>query len=57
METLCFFETLVSTYESTRRHNPEQQHRQPVSTLQLQLYQASFLFRCYYYCYVSGGVV
>jgi hypothetical protein len=26
METVCFSETLVSTYESTRRHNPEQQH-------------------------------
>jgi hypothetical protein len=26
METVCFSETLVSTYESTRRHNPEQ-HR------------------------------
>jgi hypothetical protein len=27
METVCFSETLVSTYESTR-HNPEDQHRQ-----------------------------
>jgi hypothetical protein len=26
METACFFETLVSICESTRRHNPEQQH-------------------------------
>jgi hypothetical protein len=26
METVCFSETLVSTYKSTRRHNPEQ-HR------------------------------
>jgi hypothetical protein len=26
METECFSETLVSTYESTRRHNPEE-HR------------------------------
>jgi hypothetical protein len=26
METLCFSETLVSTYESTRRHNPEEQN-------------------------------
>jgi hypothetical protein len=26
-ETACFSETLVSTYKSTRRHNPEQQHR------------------------------
>jgi hypothetical protein len=28
IETVCFSETLVSTCESTRRHNPEQQHRQ-----------------------------
>jgi hypothetical protein len=28
METVCFSETLVSTYESTRRNNPEEQHRQ-----------------------------
>jgi hypothetical protein len=26
METVCFSETLVSTYESTRHHSPEQ-HR------------------------------
>jgi hypothetical protein len=26
METICFLETLVSTYKSTRRHNPEEQH-------------------------------
>jgi hypothetical protein len=26
MEVVCFSETLVSTYESTRRYNPEQ-HR------------------------------
>jgi hypothetical protein len=28
-ETVCFSETLVSSYESTRRQNPEQQHRHP----------------------------
>jgi hypothetical protein len=28
MGTVCFFETIVSAYESTRRHNPEQ-HRLP----------------------------
>jgi hypothetical protein len=28
METVCFSETLVSTYESTRRQDPEEQHRQ-----------------------------
>jgi hypothetical protein len=28
METICFFETLVSTYKPSRRYNPEQQHRQ-----------------------------
>jgi hypothetical protein len=27
METVCFSETLVSTYKSTRRYNPEEQHR------------------------------
>jgi hypothetical protein len=27
METACFSETLVSTYESTGRHNPEEQRR------------------------------
>jgi hypothetical protein len=26
METACFFETLVSTDESTRRQNPEEHH-------------------------------
>jgi hypothetical protein len=28
METACFSETLVFTYESIRRQNPEKQHRQ-----------------------------
>jgi hypothetical protein len=28
-ETLCLSETLVSTYRSTRCHNPEEQHRHP----------------------------
>jgi hypothetical protein len=28
METVCFSETLISTYESTRRHNPEDEHCQ-----------------------------
>jgi hypothetical protein len=28
METECFSETLVSTYESAQRYNPEQQNRQ-----------------------------
>jgi hypothetical protein len=27
METVCFSETLVSTYKSIQRHNPQQQHR------------------------------
>jgi hypothetical protein len=27
METLCFSEMIVSTYESTLRHSPEKQHR------------------------------
>jgi hypothetical protein len=27
METVWFSEMLVSTYESARRHNPEDQHR------------------------------
>jgi hypothetical protein len=26
METVCFFETLVSTYKSIRPYNPEDQH-------------------------------
>jgi hypothetical protein len=26
METACFVETLVTTYESIRRHNPQDQH-------------------------------
>jgi hypothetical protein len=26
METACFFETLASTGESTRRQNPEEEH-------------------------------
>jgi hypothetical protein len=30
METICFSETMVPTYESTRRHNPEEEHRQLV---------------------------
>jgi hypothetical protein len=29
METVCFSETLLSTDESTRRQNPEEQHRHP----------------------------
>jgi hypothetical protein len=31
METVCFSETLVSIYESTRRNNPEQQHRHTIT--------------------------
>jgi hypothetical protein len=27
MGTVCFSETLVSTYKSTRRYSPEDQHR------------------------------
>jgi hypothetical protein len=27
METVCFSEMLVSAYESTRRHNPEEERR------------------------------
>jgi hypothetical protein len=26
IDTVCFSETLASTYKSTRRHNPEEQH-------------------------------
>jgi hypothetical protein len=26
METICVSETLISTHESTRHHNPEEQH-------------------------------
>jgi hypothetical protein len=26
METVCFYETLVSTYESTKNHNPQQHY-------------------------------
>jgi hypothetical protein len=29
METVSFYETLASTYDSTWRHNPEEQHRYP----------------------------
>jgi hypothetical protein len=29
METVCFSESLVSTYESTQHHNPEEQYRHP----------------------------
>lgn len=28
IETVYYFETLLSTYKITRRHNSEQQHRQ-----------------------------
>jgi hypothetical protein len=28
VETVCFSETLVSTYDSIRRHNPEEQHQE-----------------------------
>jgi hypothetical protein len=28
METVCFSETVVSTYKTARRHNLEEQHRQ-----------------------------
>jgi hypothetical protein len=27
METICFSETLASTYESIGRHNPKERHR------------------------------
>jgi hypothetical protein len=29
MATVCFSETLVSSYEATLRHNPEEQQRHP----------------------------
>jgi hypothetical protein len=37
MEAVCYSETLVSTYKSTRRYNPEDQH-----STKLDCYGASF---------------
>jgi hypothetical protein len=33
MEPVCFSKTLVSTCKSTRRHHPEDQHRQYLDVL------------------------
>jgi hypothetical protein len=33
MLTECSYRTVVSSYESTRRHNPEDQHCHPISEL------------------------
>jgi hypothetical protein len=33
MEAACSSETLVSTYESTRRHNPEERRHQQACSL------------------------
>jgi hypothetical protein len=37
MKTVCFSETLVSPYESTRRHNSERQHRQMHASISLNI--------------------
>jgi hypothetical protein len=38
MEAGCFSKTLVSTYKSTRRHNPEEQHRTGLDVVHLILH-------------------
>jgi hypothetical protein len=35
METVCFSETLLSTYDCTRRHNPEQKHHHVLCLCQI----------------------
>jgi hypothetical protein len=39
METVCFSETLVSTYKSTRRHNPEERQSNFTSRFWLLFYK------------------
>jgi hypothetical protein len=42
METVCFSETLVSTYESTQYHDPEQ-HRQMLLKFVTGVYSKSYV--------------
>jgi hypothetical protein len=42
MDTVCFFETLASTYDSTRPQNPEERHH-PHRREKLKIYN---IFSC-----------
>jgi hypothetical protein len=55
METTCFSESLVSTYKSTRRYNPEdqQQHLHRLENLKLQI--LTYLLICLF-IYIFGFV-
>jgi hypothetical protein len=44
VETVCSSETLVPTYKSTRRRNPEDQHRQPRRREDLESRIRTFIF-------------
>jgi hypothetical protein len=53
METVCFPETLLFTYESTRRHNPEEQHRHPRSRENLKSRIKQFMFLLRKICHLN----
>jgi hypothetical protein len=44
METVCFSEIPISSYESTRRHDPEKQHRHPRRRGNLKSHMIHMLF-------------
>jgi hypothetical protein len=48
METICFSETPVPTYESTRRKTPEEQHRQCDHCVNLSITQQHIRVGLYY---------
>jgi hypothetical protein len=50
METVCFSETSVSTYKSTRRHDPEDQQRHLPRRDNLRSHHASSPASCFVQC-------
>jgi hypothetical protein len=44
METVCLSEMLVSTYEPARHYNPEEEHRQLYSHVNLKSHNYTCLF-------------
>jgi hypothetical protein len=45
METVCFSETSVSTYESTRYHNPEEEHQHLLLRENLKSHNITVIFK------------
>jgi hypothetical protein len=56
MEAVCTSETLISSYKSTRRYNPEDQHREKaiiiiIIIIIMKLIELNLYFYYYYFLY------